>query len=293
MDAKISVVVPAYNATKYLEECLLSIRKQTRLPDEVIILDDGSTDFTSAIGRYFWFKDSRFKVHSYYPNRGVGFARNQGAKLAHGDFICYLSADDCYEPKYLETMLRYAEPESFLFSDYYVCNEVLQPRSVLNVPKFDDQKQLRELCLCWALQKNMFVNFSSIMIHKDVFDKVGFREDVRYGEDLVFLLEMLVHGVKGIHISESLLRYRVHKGAGTFCLSFEKWLKIWTEITPLLVKLGVDKATINRSMSSSYRLSFNPLMKLKRIIYRRLPKTVHNKRLKSVWKQVNSYVVNL
>jgi len=283
---KISVVIPAYNAAEYLKESLLSVTRQTVKPHEILVVNDGSTDSTSYIANQY------ANVVNFYPNRGIGYARRVGSKLATGDYVCFLSADDCYEPNYIETFMHQANSQTVLFSDYYICDEHLRPQSVFHAPRFNSQKQFRDLCIQYALKKNMFVNFSTIMIPRSLFEKINFHENIRYGEDLVFLLEALLTDVEWKHISTPLLKYRVHKKAGTFQLTYSAWESLWTEISPLLIKLGVDRATVKNSMYASYRLSFNPFMRLKKNFNRisSAPFFIirKNKHLKLAWRQFNS-----
>lgn len=91
---KVSVVIPAWNAERYLEEALESVVGQTVAAHEIIVVDDGSTDATAAIcGRS---PDVRY-VHQ--PNSGAGAARNLGVALSAGDVLAFLDADDLWLPE--------------------------------------------------------------------------------------------------------------------------------------------------------------------------------------------------
>lgn len=90
---KISVVIPVYNAAKYLRECLDSVRVQTFTDFEVICVDDGSTDESAAILDEYAAKDGRFAI-LHQKNSGEGVARNAGFSAAHGEIIGWLDSDD-------------------------------------------------------------------------------------------------------------------------------------------------------------------------------------------------------
>lgn len=90
---KFSIVIPVYNTEKYLEECLLSITRQSFENIEVIVVDDGSTDCSLDIARAIARKDKRVHVLSQ-KNAGVSAARNQGINLANGDYLLFVDADD-------------------------------------------------------------------------------------------------------------------------------------------------------------------------------------------------------
>lgn len=92
---KVSVIIPCYNTAPYIEECLVSVRKQTLKDIEIICIDDGSTDETLKIIREFSKNDSRIIVHSQ-KNKGVGPARNKGISMAKGEYLCFLDPDDFY-----------------------------------------------------------------------------------------------------------------------------------------------------------------------------------------------------
>lgn len=91
--AKVSVIMTVYNSEKYLEECILSALNQTYEDFELIIIDDGSSDGSGKICQDIAKKDSRLKYH-YVENGGVSAARNYGMKLATGEYIRFMDADD-------------------------------------------------------------------------------------------------------------------------------------------------------------------------------------------------------
>jgi len=105
-DNSISVIVPAYNAAAYIFEALQSIRKQTLQPEEVIVVDDGSTDDTGAIASTFpgvhYLKQS---------NLGTAAALNAGIENSSGTLLAFLDADDLWMPERLECQTRVLEQQ--------------------------------------------------------------------------------------------------------------------------------------------------------------------------------------
>ena len=93
---KISVIVPVYNAEKYLKKCLLSVINQTYKDWELILVDDGSTDKSPQIIDNIGKRDARIKV-IHQKNAGPGVARNHGLEIAMGDYIVFLDSDDFIE----------------------------------------------------------------------------------------------------------------------------------------------------------------------------------------------------
>jgi glycosyltransferase involved in cell wall biosynthesis len=96
----VSVIIPAYNAERYLIEALDSVRAQGHRPLEVIMVDDGSTDGTAGVVAQY--PDVRYV---YQANRGPAAARNAGLRLAQGDLIAFLDADDVWSDDKLAVQL--------------------------------------------------------------------------------------------------------------------------------------------------------------------------------------------
>lgn len=103
----ISVIVPVYNAEKYLRESLDSIVNQTYKNIEIILVDDGSTDGSSAICDEYADKDVRIKVY-HIPNGGVSNARNLGINNANGEYLMFVDSDDIILPYVVERAIKLA-----------------------------------------------------------------------------------------------------------------------------------------------------------------------------------------
>lgn len=107
MIPSVSVIIPVYNVDKYLRECLDSILAQTLQEWELICINDGSTDGSSAILAEYAAKDNRINVIKQ-QNRGQGAARNIGLKQAVGEYIYFLDSDDYLVPDALERLISVA-----------------------------------------------------------------------------------------------------------------------------------------------------------------------------------------
>lgn len=108
MKSKVSVIVPVYNVKHYLEACLDSLKGQTLKEIEIICVDDGSTDGSSEILEKYKKKDERFKV-IHQKNSGRSVARNVGLKEASSPYVMFCDADDEYDKKMCENMVRALE----------------------------------------------------------------------------------------------------------------------------------------------------------------------------------------
>lgn len=104
MSEKVSIIVPIYNAERYLKKCLLSLQNQIYKNIEVLLIDDGSKDNSSAICKEFSSKDARFRYY-YQENLGVSAARNLGLKMAEGSYVGFCDSDDWEEPKMISDLM--------------------------------------------------------------------------------------------------------------------------------------------------------------------------------------------
>ncbi|MDE6386815.1 MAG: glycosyltransferase [Lachnospiraceae bacterium] len=106
---KISIIMPLYNASKYLEETLRSILQQTLEDFELICINDASTDDTVQIIRNFQTKDGRIHIFSNAERHGAAYSRNRGMKEAKGEYFAFLDGDDIFDEEMLEKAYQAAE----------------------------------------------------------------------------------------------------------------------------------------------------------------------------------------
>lgn len=187
----ISVIVPAYNAENYVEECLASILAQTYSDFELIIIDDGSTDSTGDICDRFQKTDSRVNV-VHQKNAGVSQSRNNGIRLSKGEFVCFVDADDWIEPSYLQSFMDVMEDrQPDLLLQGLVEHEGTKPiRSVSfqpciysNMEDFmRDGLHLFRGPYCKLFKKSIICMYA-----------LTFPPQISYGEDSIFYLSYLLH----------------------------------------------------------------------------------------------------
>ena len=104
---KVSIIIPVYNTEKYIEKCLNSLVNQTLKDIEIIIINDGSTDNSMITVRSFASKDSRIKILNQL-NQKQGAARNNGMKIAQGEYIGFVDSDDWVDLDYFEKLYNTA-----------------------------------------------------------------------------------------------------------------------------------------------------------------------------------------
>lgn len=204
----ITVGVPIWNQRKsYFRECLESIKNQTFQNFECIVLDDGSDnkEEVEKITKEFGFK------YIYQKNLGIGAARQSLIDNAskESEFICFLSSDDVWDKDFLKIMIETSrqQPDKILYSSNYHMNAKGKIILKFEPPNYDNHE---DFCIsCWecAKKENMFVNFSTTFFPKKVFKKVGFDKDLRFGEDLDFLLRSMKH-FEYYLVNNPLLYYR-------------------------------------------------------------------------------------
>ena len=179
----LSVIVPVYNGERFLEEAVLSVKKQPCKNVEIIIVNDGSKDNSGEIADCMAKEQENIKA-IHITNHGVSYARNLGIEAAKGDYIAFLDADDVWcknvytceiEAKlcsgaYDVVSFGYFKTDERLEKgmEYSGCNGFLDR----NDPSYD-----------YVANKN---HFSSYIYAKHLFENVRFPEGVRYGEDLSF-----------------------------------------------------------------------------------------------------------
>lgn len=110
INPKVSIIIPVYNAEKYLSRCLNSVLKQTYSNIEIILVDDGSEDKSSYLCDRYAMLDSRIKVY-HKSNEGVSIARNYGIENCNGEYIVFVDSDDYLISECIETLVKLVRNE--------------------------------------------------------------------------------------------------------------------------------------------------------------------------------------
>ncbi|WP_084780612.1 glycosyltransferase family 2 protein [Bacillus massilinigeriensis] len=200
----VSVIMPAYNSERYIEDSINSVLSQTYENLELIIIDDGSKDNTLKIIERLSTQDKRINFVKNEMNIGVSETRNKGISLASGDWIAFLDSDDIWEKTKIEKQLKYANEFSaeFLFTGSSYINENSVPYSgVFEIPSLVSYKKL--------LRQNV-ITCSSVLLKKHFFKDIKMEKDEMH-EDYAVWLRVLKTGAVAHGINEPLLIYRISK----------------------------------------------------------------------------------
>jgi glycosyltransferase involved in cell wall biosynthesis len=182
----ITVVIPAYNAEHCIERCIESVLTQTHKADEVIVIDDGSTDNTAEKVKEF---DQRVR-YIYQPNKGVSAARNHGIKEAASNWIAFLDSDDEWMDSYLENhiaLLR-RNPNLHWSSGNFICQLHSGHKKHVSISQDKAKKLLagKDYFENYfdAYSKSARGNSDTMLINRNVFQEVGvFNESKTIAED--------------------------------------------------------------------------------------------------------------
>lgn len=188
----VSVIVPFFNEKNYIKECLESVLNQTYKNIELILVDDGSTDNSFNVIKNFIKQDLRVKYFKKKNSKTVANPRNYGVKKAKGKFLAFLDADDIWKNNKLELQLKKIKNNDLLSctaANYRILRFNSRSNFFLNALRSFFQnfiiKKINHSEFWWLYVYNPII-VSSVLVHKKVFDKYKFNEDLDVREDLDF-----------------------------------------------------------------------------------------------------------
>ncbi|HWY12582.1 MAG TPA: glycosyltransferase [Bacteroidia bacterium] len=211
MEPFVSIVIPAYNAARFISETLDSVLQQSYSSFEIIVVNDGSTDSTKEIVEKKILTDKRISIIDQ-KNHGVSVARNNGIKKAKGDFLAFLDADDTWLKDNLKEkiMLLTSDPTvDFVFSDLNLIDE--NSRNIGSGPTGNDVT-IFEGTLLWD---HDFIPSpcSNILFRRSCLNEnILFPAELSNIADKYFVVQ-LSHYFRGKHIGKALLNYRQVSGS--------------------------------------------------------------------------------
>lgn len=187
---KISVVIPLYNKQNAIARTLESVFHQTVTNFEVVVVDDGSKDYSLQVVQAI--KDPRLRIF-HKENGGVSSARNRGIKEASGEYIALLDGDDLWEPTFLEEMVRMMDdfPSAAMWG---VSIAFIKGKKLYKWEQGMGEGFRGYVENYFATVHNDLFCSSSVLIRKDVFDSVGyFDERISSSEDLDMWYRIILH----------------------------------------------------------------------------------------------------
>lgn len=207
--ADISIIIPAYNAEKYIKKCLDSLIKQTKKEIEIIVINDGSKDNTEELIKSY--TDSRIKYYKN-TNHGIGYSRNYGIEKAKGKYIMFLDSDDYVEKDICEKLYNKARNDDL---DVVICDffkefengniEEIHTNDFKNSSLKDNPEIITEYLSPWA-------KLYSTKLLKD--NNIKFVENLKY-EDAPFVIETLDKAKKIGKVNDCLVHYMIHGNSET------------------------------------------------------------------------------
>lgn len=248
---KISVVITAYNASKWIAATLDSVLAQDFIDFEVIVIDDGSTDNTALV-----VADYGERVRCIYrPNGGQPSARNVGIRAARGEYIAFVDADDLWTKEKLrlqmdllqKTGLAWVYCDAFAFDD----------QSGKRLYRFGEVVRQLTGDILESLFFNHFIPSPTPVIRKSVFEHVGyFDEDLQFSEDWNMWLKIAAHYPIGL-VSMPLAGYRVHStsmtGKGDPQIKLQGCL---TVVERAVVREPIRLGTLRGQVCAKYYVAF-------------------------------------
>lgn len=196
----VSVVMPAYNVENYIVESVNSILSQTFKDFEFIIINDGSTDNTFKLLKFY--EDPRIIIINNEINEGNYFSRNKGCNLAKGKYICVMDADDIAYPNRLEVQVKFMETNSNILLSGSAYKLLGQDVTIEQSTKFDEIKYILISTFC--------VLHPTVIFRRDLVKKIGFYNvKYEYASDYDLVTRLALLG-EITNVPDVLLSYRQH-----------------------------------------------------------------------------------
>ena len=194
---KVSVIIPMYNASNYIIECVNSVINQTYKNLEIILIDDKSKDDT--LEKVSSIKDKRIKIIKLKKNSGAAITRNKGIEAATGDYIAFLDSDDFWKEDKIEKQVEFIKGKTFIYSKYIYYKE--NKTHIANVPLVYTYNKLL---------KNSGIFTSTVMLNMDNLTKEDiYMPNIKRGQDYGCWYKVIKKVGIAYGIDEPLAYYRV------------------------------------------------------------------------------------
>lgn len=223
----ISVIIPVYNSSPYIADCVESVLAQTYPHFEILLIDDGSEDNSKTVCQRLCARDCRIQLLKQ-PHKGVSAARNAGIKAAKGEYLFFVDSDDIIHPQLMEALYILMEKNSTAVATVkrYCVKDGIFPR--LFSTEAEPAKNHLYIkngdaldCRIFASSDTALFGIGGKMILRRAAKKVKFDETLTQGEDTLFMYQLLADGADVSALLHDWYYYRKHAGGATGLLSVE------------------------------------------------------------------------
>ncbi len=216
VDGLVSIVVPVYNAERFLKETVQTVQNQTYQKWELLLVDDCSADESRTIALQLMQQDERVRLICQETNQGAAKARNRGVQEAKGRYLCFLDADDLWEPNKLQEELTFMQEKQagFAFTGYEFADEAgVGLGKIVRVPEKITYKE--------AL-KNTTIFTSTVMLDRELIEDQYIYMPLVPSEDTATWWQLLKRYDVAYGLDKNLVKYRRSENT----LSSNKWVAI-------------------------------------------------------------------
>ena len=214
----ISIIIPIYNTSEFLANCLDSVINQTYVNLEIILINDGSTDNSLGICREYNKKDSRIIVINK-KNEGVSSARNAGLDIFSGDYVTFIDSDDWVETDFIEILNQKIKDTDISTIGMKLINSSKETLLTYSIDKSIYLSSDKVMATFLSLNTISSIGRSSCnkLYSRKILNNVRFDENINIGEDFKFLFEVFLKK-PNIFISNQ-VKYIINERAGSLSRS--------------------------------------------------------------------------
>ena len=259
MEELISIIVPVYNAEKYLGKCIQSLLSQNYTNIELVLVDDGSTDSSGILCDNYAESDSRIIV-IHKQNGGVSSARNIGLETATGKYVTFVDSDDYVSNNYISSLYNnlIRNKTDLSFCKFAFLYNDIDYREESDLPSLIDLSQNFTL-ISFA---NRFFNSKEyipssacrILYKKSIITDLKFNKDIRIGEDWMFILNAIFRSKRISSVNEPLYFYRSNENSATHSY-YKDYLN-----NVINIKYELEKLFANLTGSFNLLSTYNALL---------------------------------
>lgn len=253
----LSVIIPVYNVSLYLDECLNSVVNQSLQDIEIICINDGSTDGSLDILKRWRKKDHRIVVLNQ-DNKGVSTARNEGLKIAQGNYITFVDADDMVCPNIYSSLIptmQIHELDAYIFAFKTFPNEKIETTGFLTnailtwQELFASNSQIQSknsLCFNWR-----FIYKKEVLINNQLL----FNKNIAIGEDMIYNIDAICHSHRIMVTDNALYIHRMNNPTSAMTLQYKAYLEKSLVQMYQIKKQQIEKYQLDKFTPFSFDLA--------------------------------------